>query len=37
MRSVLDMCDFRQLERVQLEMFNRQLEIRVGHSGAGWS
>lgn len=36
MRSVLDMCDLRQLEKVQLEMLNRQLEMYVGNSGDGW-
>lgn len=29
MRSVLDMCDLRQLSNIQLEMFRRRLEIYV--------
>lgn len=37
MRSVLDTCDWRQLEKVQLEMFSRQWEMYVGNSGDGWA
>lgn len=33
MRSVLDMCDFRQLERVQLELFGRPLETHGAFRG----